>query len=71
MGALTRAGGLLTFNVKAKFVATEKENDKAPDYLIFQAPHGRKQRGRAIANISRSNSTIRASRHDLRLAGEE
>ena len=25
----------LTLNVKAKFVATEKENDKAPDYRIF------------------------------------
>ena len=25
----------LTLNVKAKFVATEKDNDKAPDYRIF------------------------------------
>ena len=25
----------LTLNVKAKFVATEKENDKAPDFRIF------------------------------------
>jgi uncharacterized protein (DUF736 family) len=25
----------LTLNVKAKFVATEKENDKAPDYRIL------------------------------------
>src|SRR6202163_4135064 len=25
----------LTLNVKAKFVATEKENEKAPDYRIF------------------------------------
>ena len=25
----------LTLNVKATFVATEKENDKAPDYRIF------------------------------------
>ena len=25
----------LALNVKAKFVATEKENDKAPDYRIF------------------------------------
>jgi uncharacterized protein (DUF736 family) len=25
----------LTLNVKAKFVATEKENDKAPDYRII------------------------------------
>ena len=25
----------LTLNVKAKFVATEKENDKAPDYRVF------------------------------------
>ena len=25
----------LTLNVKAKFIATEKENDKAPDYRIF------------------------------------
>src|SRR3984957_17439290 len=25
----------LTLNVKAKFVVTEKENDKAPDYRIF------------------------------------
>ena len=25
----------LSLNVKAKFVATEKDNDKAPDYRIF------------------------------------
>jgi uncharacterized protein (DUF736 family) len=25
----------LTLNVKAKFVATEKDNDKAPDFRIF------------------------------------
>jgi len=25
----------LTLNVKTKFVATEKENDKAPDYRVF------------------------------------
>ena len=25
----------LTLNIKAKFVASEKENDKAPDYRIF------------------------------------
>jgi uncharacterized protein (DUF736 family) len=25
----------LTLNVKAKFVATEKENDKAPDFHIL------------------------------------
>ena len=25
----------LTLNVKAKFVATEKENDKAPDFRIL------------------------------------
>ena len=25
----------LTLNVKAKFVATDKDNDKAPDYRIF------------------------------------
>lgn len=25
----------LTLNVKAKFVATEKENEKAPDYRII------------------------------------
>jgi len=25
----------LALNVKANFVATEKENDKAPDYRIF------------------------------------
>jgi|SRR6267154_4963118 uncharacterized protein (DUF736 family) len=26
---------MLTLNVKAKFVATEKDNDKAPDYRVF------------------------------------
>jgi len=58
----------LTLNVKAKFVATEKENDKAPDYRIiagaidYAARRGRRPRGRPIANISRSSSTIRASR---------
>ena len=25
----------LTLNIKAKFVASEKDNDKAPDYRIF------------------------------------
>ncbi|MFO1108407.1 MAG: DUF736 domain-containing protein [Bradyrhizobium sp.] len=25
----------LTLNIKAKFIANEKENDKAPDYRIF------------------------------------
>jgi uncharacterized protein (DUF736 family) len=25
----------LTLNIKARFVASEKENDKAPDYRIF------------------------------------
>lgn len=25
----------LTLNIKAKFVASDKENDKAPDYRIF------------------------------------
>ena len=58
----------LTLNVKAKFVATEKENDKAPDYRILpaqpnSAPPGRRPRGRPIANISRSSSTIQAFRH--------
>ncbi|WP_316204526.1 DUF736 domain-containing protein [Bradyrhizobium sp. SZCCHNS3051] len=27
----------LTLNIKAKFVATEKDSDKAPDYRIFAA----------------------------------
>ena len=56
----------LTLNVKAKFVPTEKENDKAPDYRILaasnSAPRGRRPRGTAIVNISRSSLTIRAFR---------
>lgn len=57
----------LALNVKAKFVVTEKENDKAPDYRSSQvppssAPPGRRPHGRAIANISRSSWTIRAFR---------
>jgi uncharacterized protein (DUF736 family) len=27
----------LTLNIKTKFVASEKDNDKAPDYRIFSA----------------------------------
>jgi uncharacterized protein (DUF736 family) len=30
----------LTLNIKAKFVASEKENDKAPDYRIFAGATG-------------------------------
>jgi len=28
----------LTLNIKAKFVASEKDQDKAPDYRIFAGP---------------------------------
>jgi hypothetical protein len=57
----------LTLNIKAKFVASEKDNDKAPDYRIFSgAPSsvrpGRRPPATAIAGISRSSSTTRASR---------
>jgi uncharacterized protein (DUF736 family) len=31
----TRSVKTLTLNAKARFVASEKENDKAPDYRIF------------------------------------
>ena len=31
----TGSGRTLTLNVKVKFVATEKDNDKVPDYRIF------------------------------------
>ena len=55
----------LTLNVKAKFVATEKENDKAPTSASSQAPPnsappGRRPHESQIANIFRSSSTIRA-----------
>jgi len=35
----------LTLNVKAKFVATEKENDKAPDYRILAGSIDYAERG--------------------------
>ena len=42
----------LTLNVKAKFVATEKENEKAPDYRIFA---GATEFGAAWKKTSREN----------------
>ncbi len=59
----------LTLNVKATFVATEKENDKAPDYRIvtgateFGAAWKKTARETDREYSSRSSSTIRASRH--------
>jgi hypothetical protein len=57
----------LTLNIKARFAASEKENDKAPDYRIFagvtdSAQPGRRPPAKPTANISRSSSTTRASR---------
>ena len=57
----------LTLNFRAKFIPTEKDNDRAPDYRIIagaieRAPPGRRPHGTAIANISRSSSTIRVFR---------
>ena len=59
----------LTLNVKARITPVEKTNDKAPDFRIYagrtrssSAPRGRRPRTKA-ASISRSSSTIRASRH--------
>lgn len=65
----------LTLNIKAKFVTSEKDKDKAPDYRILQAPRssarpGRRPPATAIANASRSSSTIRAPRADLCIAGQ-
>ena len=65
----------LTLNVKAKFVATEKENDKAPDYRIFA---GATEFGAAWKKTARETdreylSVKRRSEFsgpDLRLAGE-
>ena len=66
----------LTLNVKAKFVATEKDNDKAPDYRIFA---GATEFGAAWKKTAREVrpriSLGQAGRSelpgpDLRLAGE-
>ena len=35
----------LTLNVKAKFVATEKENDKSPDFRILAGSSDYAERG--------------------------
>jgi hypothetical protein len=52
-----------TLNVKAKFVATEKENDKAPTIASSPVPSNSAPPGRRpLANISQSSSTIRAFR---------
>ena len=62
----------LTLNVKARFAAAEKENEKAPDYRVFTATGntefgaawkkpGRRRPRRLAATTSRSSSTIRAS----------
>jgi len=57
----------LTLNVKAKFVPTEGESERGPDYRIIAGPSvefgapGRKPPARPAANISPSSWTIRAS----------
>jgi Protein of unknown function (DUF736) len=65
----------LTRNVKAKFVATEKENDKAPDYRIFA---GATEFGAAWKKTARETEReylgqarrSELSGLDLRVAGE-
>ena len=42
----------LTLNIKAKFVASEKDNDKAPDYRIFS---GAKEFGAAWKKTTRDS----------------
>jgi hypothetical protein len=65
---LHRSIKTLTLNINAKFAASEKDNDKAPDYRILSGATEfcaawKRPPATAIANTFRSNSTIRASRH--------
>ena len=66
----------LTLNVKAKFVATEKENDKAPDYRIFAGATEFGAAWKKTAQGERSRISLGQARRselpgpDLRLAGE-
>jgi hypothetical protein len=56
-------------NIKANFVASEKDNDRARPTIAFSraslssAPVGGRPHETAIGRMSRSSSTIRASRH--------
>ena len=66
----------LTLNVKAKFVATEKENDKAPDYRIFAGATEFGAAWKKTARETRARISLGQARRselpgpDLRLAGE-
>ena len=66
----------LTLNVKAKFVATEKDNDKAPDYRIFAGATEFGAAWKKTARETRSRISLGQARRselpgpDLRLAGE-
>jgi hypothetical protein len=66
----------LTINVKAKFVATEKENDKAPDYRILASRHRIRRLLEEDRAGQRSRISLGQARRpelpgpDLRFAGE-